>query len=177
MSALGGPEGENAVGTAESRPLLALLHGVNLGLLGERPVGHYGTITLAELEDLVTVAAEGFGWTCACHQTDHEGVYVELIHRYRNSAAALIVNPGAWTHYSYAIRDALELVNGPVAEVHLSDIERREGWRALSVISDVAAIRIAGSGPEGYVRAVRGLVELSGGVQSHAEGVGDGEEG
>lgn len=143
------------------RPLLALLHGVNLGLLGERPAVHYGTVTLAELEDLVADEAGRHGWDCACHQTDHEGIFVELVHRYRHDAAAMIVNPGAWTHYSYAIRDALELVRGPVAEVHLSSIERREEWRRVSVIADVAAVRVAGRGAEGYIQAVRDLVVLA----------------
>lgn len=148
-------------GSDEGLPLLVLLHGVNLGLLGERPIAHYGRVTLAELEELVTQESERLGWRCACHQTDHEGAFVELVHRYRRSAAAVIVNPGAWTHYSYAIRDALELVDAPVAEVHLSDIERREEWRRISVVADVASIRISGRGPDGYVQAVRELVSLT----------------
>ncbi|MHB0979757.1 MAG: type II 3-dehydroquinate dehydratase [Thermoleophilia bacterium] len=166
MKALVGPDhAPDRVG-GDGRPLLVLLHGVNLGLLGERPAAHYGTVTLADLERLVTKEAEKSGWECACHQTDHEGVYVELIHGYRNSAAAVIVNPGAWTHYSYAIRDALELVKCPVAEVHLSDVERREEWRRVSVVADVASIRIVGKGPEGYAQAVRELVGLVTGVRS-----------
>jgi 3-dehydroquinate dehydratase II len=85
---------------------------------------------------------------------------VELVHRYRRSAAALIVNPGAWTHYSYAIRDALELVSCPIAEVHLSDITAREPWRARSVIEDIAQIRVWGRGPRGYEDAVDELSRL-----------------
>jgi 3-dehydroquinate dehydratase-2 len=142
-----------------SRPLLVLLHGVNLDLLGERPAQHYGTVTLLDLEELVRKEAAGRGWDCACHQTNHEGDFVELVHRYRR-AAALLVNPGAWTHYSYAIRDALELVSGPVAEVHLSDVATRESWRRVSVVADVTAVRVAGKGARGYVEAVEALVAL-----------------
>ena len=75
------------------------------------------------------------GWHYECHQTDHEGEFVQLIHRYRRRADVMLVNPGAWTHYSYAIHDALELVRAQVAEVHLSDVDAREEWRRVSVIS------------------------------------------
>lgn len=149
---------EPTAGTSASR-LLVVLHGVNLGLLGERPVGHYGRVTLPEVEAIVCEEARAHGWRCECHQTDHEGEFVRLVHVNRH-ADALLVNPGAWTHYSYAIRDALELAAGPVAEVHLSDIERREEWRKVSVVADVASVRVAGRGPEGYREAVRALVEL-----------------
>jgi 3-dehydroquinate dehydratase-2 len=141
------------------RPLLVVLHGVNLDLLGERPAAHYGTITLPELEALVRREAVAFGWDCRCHQTNHEGEYVELAHGYRG-AAGMIVNPGAWTHYSWAIHDALELVRCPIVEVHLSDVARREAWRQVSVVADVAAHRVAGKGAEGYQEAVRWLVEM-----------------
>lgn len=143
----------------DSRPLLVLLHGVNLDLLGERPAQHYGTVTLPDLEALVREEAAAHGWDCVCHQTNHEGEFVELVHSYR-SATALVVNPGAWTHYSYAIHDALELVSGPVAEVHLSDVAAREPWRRISVVADLAAVRVAGNGAQGYVEAVRALVAL-----------------
>lgn len=150
------PEGE-ATREADG-PLLVVLHGVNLGLLGERPAGHYGTITLAELEDLLRGEASANGWRCECHQTDHEGEFVRLIHAYRSRADAMLVNPGAWTHYSYAIHDALELVRAPVAEVHLSDVKTREEWRRVSVISDIVTLTVAGEGPAGYLRAVRTLM-------------------
>lgn len=143
-----------------ARPLcLVVLHGANLDLLGERPSAHYGTITLPALEEMVVREAERLGWTCVCRQTNHEGEFIEYVHEYRH-AAALLVNPGAWTHYSYAIRDALEIVSGPIAEVHLSDITTREEWRRYSVISPVASFTIAGKGPEGYVDAVARLVAL-----------------
>jgi 3-dehydroquinate dehydratase II len=148
---------ENA-GARERRPLLVLLHGVNLNLLGERPVEHYGTVTLADLEAMVAFESGALGCECVAFQTNHEGEFVELVHRHRG-ADAMVVNPGAWTHYSYAIHDALELVHGPVAEVHLSDVEHREAWRRVSVIADVAAVRVSGKGPSGYVEAVRRVVQ------------------
>jgi 3-dehydroquinate dehydratase II len=140
---------------------LVLLHGVNLDLLGERPVTHYGTITLRALEQSVSEEVERLGWICVSRQTNHEGEYVEYIHEFRH-AGALLVNPGAWTHYSYAIRDALEIVTCPVAEVHLSDIVSREKWRRLSVISPVVSFTVAGKGPEGYIEAARRLIALAG---------------
>ena len=142
-----------------SPPLLVVLHGVNLDLLGERPAVHYGTVTLRELELTIEQAAASIGWQVACHQTNHEGQFVEWVHRYRRDAAGMIVNPGAWTHYSYAIHDALELVQAPIAEVHLSDVAAREAWRSISVVTDVAAFTISGRGPEGYVQAVHRLDE------------------
>ncbi len=145
-----------------ARRLLVVLHGANLNLLGERPVAHYGSVRLAELEDRITAVAYAHGWDCACYQTNHEGEFIDLVQSHRH-AGAMLVNPGAWTHYSYAIRDALELVRGPVAEVHLSDITSREEWRARSVIADVVQVRVSGRGPAGYEDAVRAVLELAGG--------------
>lgn len=141
------------------RPLLVVLHGVNLNLLGQRPAEHYGTLTLTELEHLIHEEAARQGWRCICHQTNYEGRFVEYLHEYRH-ADALLVNPGAWTHYSYAIRDALELVTAPVAEVHLSDVATREEWRRHSVISEVVSFTVSGKGAEGYGEAVGRLIEL-----------------
>lgn len=159
---------------APDGPLLVVLHGVNLGLLGERPAEHYGTITLAELEHLLSGEASARGWRCECHQTDHEGEFVRLIHEYRSRADAMLVNPGAWTHYSYAIHDALELVRAPVAEVHLSDVKTREEWRRVSVISDIVTLSVAGEGPAGYLRAARTLMDR---VAGEAGSNGRGEPG
>jgi 3-dehydroquinate dehydratase-2 len=138
---------------------LVVLHGANLDLLGERAESHYGTITLAELEKAVSDEAERLGLKCLCLQTNHEGVFIDWLHGYRGEAA-LLVNPGAWTHYSYAIRDALELVRCPIAEVHLSNIEAREEWRRHSVISPVVSFTLSGRGAEGYLEAVRRLAQL-----------------
>ena len=138
---------------------IVVLHGANLDQLGVRPAEHYGTITLPELEGLIHAEAKRLGWDCMFRQTNHEGSYIESLHEWRQEAA-MIVNPGAWTHYSYAIRDALELVACPVAEVHLSSVADREEWRRHSVISSVVAFTISGKGPEGYLEAVRRLVKL-----------------
>ena len=140
---------------------LWLLHGVNLDMLGQRDPDHYGRLTLAELEEYVTACAAGRGFVTRCHQTNHEGELVETIHDIvRDGADAVIVNPGAWTHYSYALRDALEMVAAPIAEVHLSAIEDREEWRRHSVIAELVAVRVSGKGREGYAEAVDALADL-----------------
>jgi 3-dehydroquinate dehydratase-2 len=135
-----------------------LLHGVNLDMLGRRDPEHYGSLTLAELEAQVSRRGAELGFEVRCYQTNHEGDLIEKIHEIASEgAAAVIVNPGAWTHYSYALRDALELVSAPVAEVHLSDVEHREEWRGRSVIADVVQVRVSGKGPEGYLEALATL--------------------
>jgi 3-dehydroquinate dehydratase-2 len=140
---------------------LWLLHGVNLDMLGRRDPAHYGALTLPELEAYVADCAAARGFATRCHQTNHEGELVEKIHEIvHDGADAVIVNPGAWTHYSYAVRDALEMVAAPIAEVHLSAIEGREEWRRHSVIADVAAVRVSGKGPEGYAEAVTALADM-----------------
>ena len=131
-------------------PVVAILHGVNLGMLGQRDPAQYGTLTLAGLEARIAAWGAEAGLAIACHQTDFEGEYVSLLHRYRTEAAAVIVNPGAWTHYAYAIRDAAEMVVGPVVEVHLSNVMEREPFRRYSVLDGVAAHRIYGRGADGY---------------------------
>ena len=140
---------------------LWLLHGVNLDMLGRRDPAHYGALTLAELEAYVVGCAAARGFAARCYQTNHEGELVEKIHEIvRDGADAVIVNPGAWTHYSYALRDALEMVTAPIAEVHLSAIEGREEWRRHSVIADVAAVRVSGKGLVGYAEAVTALADM-----------------
>lgn len=140
---------------------LWLLHGVNLDMLGRRDPVHYGVLTLPELEAYVVACAATRGFATLCHQTNHEGDLVEKIHEIvRDGADAVIVNPGAWTHYSFALRDALEMVEAPIAEVHLSAVEGREEWRRHSVIADLAAVRVSGKGPEGYAEAVDALADL-----------------
>jgi 3-dehydroquinate dehydratase-2 len=140
---------------------LWLLHGVNLDMLGQRDPAYYGSMTLPELEDLVRECGEAQGFLVHSFQTNNEGAMVERLHELAASGAgAVIANFGAWTHYSYALRDALELVEAPIAEVHLSDIEHREAWRRTSVIADVVDIRIAGKGARGYAEAVEALAAL-----------------
>ena len=122
--------------------VLWLLHGVNLDMLGARSVEHYGTVTLRELCDRVAAYAAGKGLEVRCFQTNHEGRLVEQLHalaRGDEPVDAILINPGAWTHYSWALHDALELVSCPIGEVHLSAIDEREEWRQRSVIADLAA--------------------------------------
>jgi 3-dehydroquinate dehydratase-2 len=142
--------------------VLWLLHGVNLDMLGKRPEEHYGTVTLQELCAKVTAHAASCGLEVRCFQTNHEGRLVEQLHalaRGDEPVDAILINPGAWTHYSWALHDALELVVCPVAEVHLSAVEEREEWRRRSVIADLAAIRVSGKGIDGYLEAVDKLAE------------------
>ena len=146
---------------AQALKTLWLLHGVNLDMLGRRDPAVYGTMTLSELESYVARHGENYGFTVYSFQTNFEGELVEKVHQLVVDAAdAAIVNPGAWTHYSYALHDALELVSAPVAEVHLSDVESREEWRRVSVIADVVDVRVSGKGAAGYVDALAALAEL-----------------
>lgn len=141
--------------------VLWLLHGANLDMLGRRDPALYGSETLTELERRVTRHAETRGFEVRAFQTNFEGEFIEQLHEIAvGGGDAVIVNPGAWTHYSYAIRDALELVPCPVAEVHLSAIAEREEWRRTSVIADLAAVRVSGKGIDGYLEAVDRLAEL-----------------
>jgi 3-dehydroquinate dehydratase-2 len=136
---------------------VSVLNGVNLGMLGKRQPDVYGTITLSELETRIYSWSASLGVNARCVQTDHEGEYVEAIHDALGNADGVIVNPGAWTHYSYAIRDALAMLEVPVIEVHLSDVDHREEWRRRSVIEDVVRERIVGHGVEGYREALERL--------------------
>ena len=150
---------------------LWLLHGVNLDMLGRRDPAVYGTLTLAELEAHVIAEGARQGFEVRCFQTNHEGALVEKIHALvREGADAVLINPGAWTHYSYALRDALEMVDAPIAEVHLSAVAEREEWRRTSVIADLALVRISGKGLEGYLEAVDRLVREVGAGRAPARG-------
>jgi 3-dehydroquinate dehydratase II len=129
---------------------VSVLHGVNLDQLGRRPAEHYGRLTLAELEVHVGRYARELGLEVTFDQTNHEGDFCESLHEAADTADALLLNPGAWTHYSYAIRDALEIAGLPAVEVHLSAVDEREEWRRVSVIADLCVARISGKGVEGY---------------------------
>jgi 3-dehydroquinate dehydratase-2 len=135
-----------------------VLNGVNLNLLARRDPALYGGIGLSELETRIYEWGAELGVTVRCRQSNSEGEYVGWCHDAIDRADGLIVNPGAWSHYSWAIRDALELVQAPVVEVHLSNIEEREEWRRFSVLADVVDHRILGKGPEGYREALTYLV-------------------
>ena len=129
-----------------------VLHGVNFDVLGRRERDIYGDFSLAELEVRIKRFARELNLEASFFQTNHEGEFVEYLHRLPERADAAIVNAGAWTHYSWAIRDAVELTGVPFVEVHLSDISKREGWRRHSVFEGVELLvgQIYGKGPEGY---------------------------
>jgi 3-dehydroquinate dehydratase II len=133
-----------------------ILNGVNLNMLGKRDHAIYGDVSLNELETRIYEWAHALGISVRCRQTNAEGEFIEWVHDARD-ADALVVNPGAWSHYSYAIRDALDILEVPIVEVHLSNIEEREAWRRVSVISDLTAHRVIGKGPEGYREALEFL--------------------
>jgi 3-dehydroquinate dehydratase-2 len=136
---------------------VVVLNGVNLDVLGRRDAKMYGGLSLNELETRIYVWAAELSLTVRCRQTNSEGEYIGWIHDAYRDADAVIVNPGAWSHYSYAIHDALEILDVPIVEVHLSNIEEREEWRRNSVISDLMAHRVIGKGPEGYREALEYL--------------------
>jgi 3-dehydroquinate dehydratase-2 len=134
-----------------------VLNGVNLDALGRRDPKLYGGLSLNELETKIYEWAHALDITARCRQTNSEGEYIGWIHDAYDDVDAVIVNPGAWSHYSYAIRDALELLEVPIVEVHLSNIEEREEWRRHSVVAELSAHRVIGKGPEGYKDALRFL--------------------
>jgi 3-dehydroquinate dehydratase-2 len=138
-----------------------VLNGVNLDVVGRRDPELYGGQTIHELETRIYGWASELGLRVRCRQTNSEGEYIDWLHDALDNADALVVNPGAWSHYSYAIRDALELFSGPVVEVHLSNIDEREAWRRVSVIADLAAKRVIGKGPDGYREALEYLAGLA----------------
>jgi len=136
------------------RHRIEVMHGVNFDFLGARRPEHYGGITLTELEVKIKQVARGLEMEPSFSQTNHEGEFVERLHRAGESADGLILNPGAWTHYSWAIRDALEVADLPAVEVHLSAVDEREEWRRVSVIGDLCLATIQGKGPDGYAEAL-----------------------
>ena len=136
-----------------------VLNGVNLDLLGRRDPALYGDASLQDLETQIYAWARGLELQVRCRQTNHEGEYVEFLHAALDSADALVLNPGAWSHYSWAIRDALEPFGGVVVEVHLSDVDAREEWRRHSVLAGLTTGRITGEGIDGYRRALELLAE------------------
>ncbi len=138
---------------------IAVLNGVNLDVLDRRDPALYGGLSLNDLETQIYAWARELDCTARCRQTNSEGEYVAWCHDALDWASGVIVNPGAWTHYSYAIRDALELLKVPIVEVHLSNLDEREEWRRHSVIAELATRRIMGKGFEGYREALTYLME------------------
>jgi 3-dehydroquinate dehydratase-2 len=139
-----------------------VLNGVNLDLLGRRDRAVYGHESLQDLETQIYAWARELGLQVRCRQTNHEGEYVEWLHAALDSADALVLNPAAWTHYSWAIRDAVEPFSGPIVEVHLTNVDAREEWRRHSVLEGLAANRVVGKGVEGYREALALLAERGG---------------
>jgi 3-dehydroquinate dehydratase-2 len=142
------------------RHRIDVLHGVNFDVLGRRPAVHYGGLTLEALEVQIKRYADELGMAVAFTQTNHEGDYCEALHN--ATGDGLILNPGAWTHYSWAIRDAVEVTGLPAVEVHLSAVDEREEWRHVSVIRDVCIGSVQGKGAEGYRDALAMLGERLG---------------
>jgi len=136
-----------------------VLNGVNLNVLGRRDPAIYGGLSLNELESRIYGWASELDVSARCRQTNSEGEYIGWIHDAYDNVDGVIVNPGAWSHYSYAIRDALELLTVPIAEVHLSNIDAREEFRRFSVVRDLAAFTVMGKGPDGYHEALEFLAK------------------
>ena len=136
-----------------------VLNGANLNLLGRRDRGLYGDGSLQDLETQIYAWARELELQVRCRQTNHEGEYVEFLHAALDGADALVLNPGAWTHYSWAIRDALEPFAGPVVEVHISDVDAREEWRRKTVLDGLTTARVTGEGIDGYRHALGLLAE------------------
>jgi 3-dehydroquinate dehydratase-2 len=142
------------------RNRVAVLHGVNLDALDRRPAEHYGGLTFAQLEYRIEQFARGLAIEPSFFQSNYEGAFVEELHRSADYADGLVLNPGAWTHYAWALRDALEVSGLPAVEVHLSDVEQREEFRRRSVLADVTVGRVTGKGVDGYREALSQLKEV-----------------
>ena len=142
------------------RNRIAVLHGVNLDALDRRPAEHYGGLTFSKLERQIDRFAHELGLETRFFQSNHEGEYVEEIHKASDYADGLLLNPGAWTHYSWALRDAVEASGLPMVEVHLSDVDNREPFRRVSVFEGVAVAKISGKGVEGYRDGLIALKEV-----------------
>ena len=142
------------------RPIVLLLHGPNLNLLGQREPHIYGTATLADYESTARTVADGHGLDVEALQSNHEGALVDAIHAARHRCAAIIINPGAFTHYAWSLHDALSAFAGPIVEVHISNPNAREPWRHTSVVAPVAKGSIIGFGRHGYELAVHAIARL-----------------
>jgi 3-dehydroquinate dehydratase II len=139
------------------RNRVAVMHGVNLDALDRRPAEHYGGLTFARLEFKIEQFARAIGLEARFFQSNHEGEFVEELHRVGDYADGLLLNPGAWTHYAWSLRDAVELTGLPAVEVHLSDVKHREPFRAVSVLEDICVASVSGQGVDGYRVALERL--------------------
>jgi len=143
---------------------IEVMHGANLDQLGRRDPVLYGTLTLPELEQRIEREARELGMLTRFFHTNYEGAFIEHLHGLREDADAILLNPGAWTHYAWAIRDALEIAGLPALEIHLSDVRNREPWRRVSVLGELCFATVSGRGPDGYRDA---LVLLREHLQEH----------
>ena len=141
------------------RNRVLVLHGINLGALDRRPAEHYGGLTFMQLETRIERFARELGLEARFFQSNHEGEYVEEIHKAGDYADGLLLNPGAWTHYAWSLRDAVEVCGLPAVEVHLSDVENREEFRRVSVFDGVCVAKLSGRGVDGYRDALVALKE------------------
>lgn len=138
---------------------ILLMHGANLNFLGKRDSTHYGHLTLADIEQLTIKTAQAYQFEVICYQSNHEGYLIDKLQAESQSCQGIIINPGAYTHYSYALYDALLDTRLPIVEVHLSDIKQREAWRSVSVTAPASIAVIWGKKQQGYVEAVEILAE------------------
>jgi 3-dehydroquinate dehydratase-2 len=138
---------------------VAVLHGINLGALERRPAQHYGGLTFTQLQQRIAKFGRELDLQCNFFQSDHEGEFVQELHKTSDYADGIVLNPGAWTHYAWSIRDALEIAGLPAIEVHLSNVDAREPFRHVSVLEGVRAGKVAGQGVDGYREALQMLKE------------------
>ena len=142
---------------------ILVLNGINLNMFGKRDPAQYGTATLAEIDAALVALGAELGVQVVCFQTNHEGEMVARIHRaFDEGVAAVVINAGAWTHYSYGLRDALAILKAPIVEVHMSNIHAREAFRHHSVLAEIARGQICGFGPDSYLLGLRAAVTLAG---------------
>jgi 3-dehydroquinate dehydratase II len=142
---------------SDSRPRIEVMHGVNLDMLGRRDPDQYGTRTLEQLQASLKEFSYTLDVELSFFQSNFEGEFVEHLHSLTGKADGILLNPGAWTHYSWAIHDALEIAALPACEVHLSDVMAREPWRRVSVVEDLCVASFAGRGVQGYLEAIERL--------------------
>lgn len=150
------------------KPLILIIHGPNLNMLGVRDVVHYGSVTLGEIEAMMRKEARALGVRLEFFQSNHEGALIDFLQKRARGSAGVVINPGALTHYSYALHDALLDAGIPAVEVHLSDVKNREKWRRISVTAPACVKVISGKKERGYIEALRVLIGTFADVRTDA---------